>query len=231
MTVDERRIAVLGAGRIGEALIVGLLSSGWRRPDDITASGRRAERVAELAERHGIATTTDNVEAAAGAALVVVSVKPQDIDGLLGQIGPAITTEQTVLTVAAATPTATIERHLASGVPVVRAMPNTGAIVGEGLGDSVGLLTDGRFSGGTHGLMIGHVAPEAAFGGPIAFVREGDMITIDVDRRRLDLEVDEAELARRREGWAPPAPRYTRGVLAKYARSVSSASKGAVTDL
>ncbi len=107
----------------------------------------------------------------------------------------------------------------------------TGAIVGEGLGDSVGLLTDGRFSGGTHGLMIGHVAPEAAFGGPIAFVREGDMITIDVDRRRLDLEVDEAELARRREGWAPPAPRYTRGVLAKYARSVSSASKGAVTDL
>jgi dihydroxy-acid dehydratase len=107
----------------------------------------------------------------------------------------------------------------------------TGALVGEGLGDTVGLLTDGRFSGGTHGLMIGHVAPEAAHGGPIAFVREGDMITIDVDRRRLDLEVDEAELARRREGWAPPAPRYTRGVMAKYARSVSSASKGAVTDL
>lgn len=106
----------------------------------------------------------------------------------------------------------------------------TGALVGEGLGDSVGLLTDGRFSGGTHGLMIGHVAPEAAHGGPIAFVREGDIITIDVDQRRLDLEVDEAELARRREGWAPPAPRYTRGVLAKYARSVSSASKGAVTD-
>ncbi len=107
----------------------------------------------------------------------------------------------------------------------------TGALVGEGLGDSVGLLTDGRFSGGTHGLMIGHVAPEAAHGGPIAFVREGDIITIDVDKRRLDLEVDDAELARRREGWAPPAPRYTRGVLAKYARSVSSASRGAVTDL
>ncbi|MBX3030150.1 MAG: dihydroxy-acid dehydratase [Chloroflexi bacterium] len=107
----------------------------------------------------------------------------------------------------------------------------TGALVGEGLGDSVGLLTDGRFSGGTHGLMIGHVAPEAAHGGPIAFVRSGDMITIDVDARRLDLEVDEAELARRREGWTPPAPHYTRGVMAKYARSVSSASKGAVTDL
>jgi len=107
----------------------------------------------------------------------------------------------------------------------------TGALVGEGLGDSVGLLTDGRFSGGTHGLMIGHVAPEAAHGGPIAFVREGDIITIDVDARRLDLEVDEAELTRRREGWAPPPPRYTRGVMAKYARQVSSASKGAVTDL
>lgn len=107
----------------------------------------------------------------------------------------------------------------------------TGALVGEGLGDSVGLLTDGRFSGGTHGLMIGHVAPEAAHGGPIAFVREGDMITIDVDARQLNLEVDVEELARRREGWTPPPPRYTRGVFAKYARSVSSASKGAVTDL
>jgi dihydroxy-acid dehydratase len=107
----------------------------------------------------------------------------------------------------------------------------TGALVGEGLGDSVGLLTDGRFSGGTHGLMIGHVAPEAAHGGPIAFVREGDIITIDVDARRLDLEVDEGELARRRATWSPPTPRYTRGVMAKYARTVSSASRGAVTDL
>ncbi len=107
----------------------------------------------------------------------------------------------------------------------------TGALVGEGLGDSVGLLTDGRFSGGTHGLMIGHVAPEAAHGGPIAFVREGDMITIDVDKRVLDLEVDAAELERRKVGWTRPAPRYTRGVMAKYAASVSSASKGAVTDL
>ena len=89
--------------------------------------------------------------------------------------------------------------------------------MGEGLGDSVGLLTDGRFSGGTHGLMIGHVAPEAAHGGPIAFVREGDMITIDVDRRVLDLEVDAAEIERRKVGWTRPAPRYTRGVMAKYA--------------
>ena len=124
---------------------------------------------------------------------------------------------------------ATRDRSAVPGMQEMLAV--TGALVGEGLGDSVGLLTDGRFSGGTHGLMIGHVAPEAAHGGPIAFVREGDMITIDVDRRVLDLEVDAAELDRRRIGWTRPAPRYTRGVMAKYAAAVSSASKGAVTDL
>ena len=133
MAVDERRIAILGAGRIGESLISGFLSSGWRRPDEIVASGRRPERVAELTERHGIGATVDNVEAAAGAALVVVAVKPQDIEALLGEIGPAITTEQTVLSVVAATPTSTIERHLAAGVPVVRAMPNTPSTVHEGI--------------------------------------------------------------------------------------------------
>src|SRR3954452_10347866 len=105
----------------------------------------------------------------------------------------------------------------------------TAALVGEGLGDSVALLTDGRFSGGTHGLMIGHVAPEAALGGPIGLVEEGDEIVIDVDRRRLDLDVPEAVLARRRAAWQAPAPHYTGGVLAKYAALVSSASEGAVT--
>jgi dihydroxy-acid dehydratase len=105
----------------------------------------------------------------------------------------------------------------------------TAALVGEGLGDSVALLTDGRFSGGTHGLMIGHVAPEAALGGPIGLVEEGDEIVIDVDARRLDLEVPESVLAERRASWAAPAPRYTSGVLAKYAALVSSASEGAVT--
>jgi dihydroxy-acid dehydratase len=105
----------------------------------------------------------------------------------------------------------------------------TAALVGEGLGDSVALITDGRFSGGTHGLMIGHIAPEAALGGPIALVQEGDDIIIDVDRNALDLEVGEDELARRRAGWEPPAPRYTGGVLAKYASLVGSASQGAVT--
>ncbi len=105
----------------------------------------------------------------------------------------------------------------------------TAALVGEGLGDSVSLLTDGRFSGGTHGLMIGHVAPEAALGGPIALVHEGDEIEIDVADKRLDLLVDDGELARRRAEWTAPAPRYASGVMAKYAALVSSASEGAVT--
>ena len=105
----------------------------------------------------------------------------------------------------------------------------TAALVGEGLGPEVALLTDGRFSGGTHGLMIGHVAPEAALGGPIALVEDGDLIEIDVDAKRLDLLVDPAELERRRAAWRPPAPRYPSGALAKYAALVSSASEGAVT--
>jgi dihydroxy-acid dehydratase len=105
----------------------------------------------------------------------------------------------------------------------------TAALVGEGLGGDVALITDGRFSGGTHGLMIGHVVPEAALGGPIALIEEGDEIVIDVDARRLDLFVGEAELERRRAAWSAPAPRYAGGVLAKYAALVSSASEGAVT--
>jgi dihydroxy-acid dehydratase len=105
----------------------------------------------------------------------------------------------------------------------------TAALVGEGLGDSVALLTDGRFSGGTHGLMIGHVAPEAALGGPIAVVEEGDPVVIDVDRGALDLDVPADEIARRYERWTPPAPRYRGGVMAKYAAMVGSASEGAVT--
>ena len=105
----------------------------------------------------------------------------------------------------------------------------TAALVGEGLGESVALLTDGRFSGGTHGLMIGHVAPEAALGGPIALVEEGDEIEIDVERKALDLLVEPAALERRRAAWSPPPPRYRVGVMAKYAALVSSASQGAVT--
>ena len=106
----------------------------------------------------------------------------------------------------------------------------TGALIGQGLGESVGLITDGRFSGGTWGMVVGHVAPEAHAGGLIALVQEGDTITIDAHRRLLQLEVAEAEIARRRAAWRQPAPRYTRGVLAKFARNANSASRGAVLD-
>ena len=106
----------------------------------------------------------------------------------------------------------------------------TGALIGQGLGESVGLVTDGRFSGGTWGMVVGHVAPEAYAGGNIALVHEGDSITIDAHQLLLELNVDEAELARRRAAWVQPAPRYTRGVLAKFAHNASSASTGAVLD-
>ncbi len=117
------------------------------------------------------------------------------------------------------------------GGPGMREMlAPTSAIIGKGLGDKVGMVTDGRFSGGTYGMVVGHVAPEAQEGGPIALVRDGDVVTIDAERNLLELEVGEDELGRRRAAWTPPAPRYTRGVLAKYARCVSSSSRGAVTD-
>ncbi len=118
------------------------------------------------------------------------------------------------------------------GGPGMREMlAPTSAISGAGLGGKVGLMTDGRFSGGSHGLVVGHVAPEAALGGTIALVQEGDSITIDADARLIQLNISDEELARRRANWQPAQPRYTRGVLAKYAQLVSSSSLGAVTDL
>jgi dihydroxy-acid dehydratase len=118
------------------------------------------------------------------------------------------------------------------GGPGMREMlAPTSAIIGAGLGDSVGLITDGRFSGATYGMVVGHVAPEAATGGTIALVEEGDSVTIDAHARLLQLNVSDEEIARRRANWQAPAPRYTRGVLAKYAKLVSSSSTGAVTDL
>jgi dihydroxy-acid dehydratase len=117
------------------------------------------------------------------------------------------------------------------GGPGMREMLSpTSAIIGKGLGDAVGLITDGRFSGGTYGMVVGHVAPEAQVGGPIALVHEGDSITIDAEKRLLQLDVEAAEFERRRAAWKAPEARYTRGVLAKYAALVGSASKGAVTD-
>jgi dihydroxy-acid dehydratase len=116
------------------------------------------------------------------------------------------------------------------GGPGMREMLGvTGALVGAGLGDTVALLTDGRFSGATHGLMAGHVAPEAAHGGPIAAIREGDMIVFDIDKRQLDMEVSDEEIKRRMADWKEPPPRYRTGVMAKYAALVGSASEGAIT--
>jgi dihydroxy-acid dehydratase len=105
----------------------------------------------------------------------------------------------------------------------------TGAVVGAGLGESVALLTDGRFSGGTHGLMAGHVAPEAALGGPIAALREGDTIVLDIEQRKLEAEVSDEEITRRMATWQEPAPHYTGGVFAKYMALVGSAAEGAIT--
>jgi pyrroline-5-carboxylate reductase len=144
--VDPRKIAILGAGRIGESLISGLLSSGWRKPSEVAATTRRAERAAELRERYGVDATLSNHDAAAGAALVVIAVKPQDIESLLGEIGTLVLPEQTVLSVAAAIPTSRIESRLSAGVPVVRAMPNTPSTVHEGIAG----LSAGAHAGEEH---------------------------------------------------------------------------------
>ncbi len=133
MTIEPRRIAILGAGRIGEALLAGLLSSGWRQPADIVVTARRESRLEELRERFGVTATDSNASAVEGAELVVLAVKPQDLDQLLGEIDEIVSAEQTVLSVAAAISTAAIEARLAPAVPVVRAMPNAPATVHEGM--------------------------------------------------------------------------------------------------
>jgi pyrroline-5-carboxylate reductase len=133
MAIDRRRLAILGAGRIGESLLAGLLSSGWREPGEIVVTGRREERLRELRGHYGVTTTLSNGEAIASAALVVIAVKPQDFEVLLGEIGGLLDPEQTVLSVAAAIPTAAIEALIAPRVPVVRAMPNAPATVHEGI--------------------------------------------------------------------------------------------------
>lgn len=126
-------IAILGCGKIGESLLAGLISSGWREPGDVVVTGRREERVRELEERYGVRGTLSNAEAVAGATLVVVAVKPQDFEVLLDEIGELLTPDQTILSVAAAIPTSQIESRIAAAVPVVRAMPNAPAVVHEGM--------------------------------------------------------------------------------------------------
>ena len=118
------------------------------------------------------------------------------------------------------------------GGPGMREMLSpTSAIMGKGLGKDVALITDGRFSGGSHGFVVGHITPEAYVGGTIALVKNGDPITIDAEKRQINLDIPAKEIAKRRKAWEKPAPRYTRGVLAKYAAHVTSASLGAVTDM
>src|SRR5262249_33270076 len=131
--MSERKIAILGGGRIGEALLSGLLSSGWRDQSEVAVTNRSEDRVVELRERYGVEATSDNVAAVTGARVVGIAVKPQDIDALLATVGQQLSTEQTVVSVAAAIPTAYIEERIADGVPVVRAMPNAPATVHEGM--------------------------------------------------------------------------------------------------
>jgi pyrroline-5-carboxylate reductase len=133
MPIDPRRVAILGAGTIGEALLAGFLSGGWREAGEIVATGRREERMQEVRERHGVEVTSSNASAVAGAALVIIAVKPQDFEALIGEIAPLVSSEQTVLSIAAAIPTAMIESRLSEDVPVVRAMPNTPSVVHEGI--------------------------------------------------------------------------------------------------
>src|SRR5437870_6373853 len=128
----SRKVAILGAGKIGESLLAGLLSSNWRTPDEIVVTGRREERVRELEERHGVRGTLSNAEAVQGAALVVIAVKPQDFDILLGEIGGVLTAEQAVLAVAGAIPTAQVEARLEAGVPCLGAMADAPGLVPGG---------------------------------------------------------------------------------------------------
>jgi pyrroline-5-carboxylate reductase len=142
----RRRVCVLGAGKAGEALIAGFISSGWRKPREIVATARHAERLLELEERYRVATTLSNAEAVSGSGIVVIAVKPQDIEALLREIGSVVSRSQTVISIAAAIPTAFIEAHLADAVPVVRAMPNTPVTVHEGMAG----VTPGAHAGEDH---------------------------------------------------------------------------------
>jgi pyrroline-5-carboxylate reductase len=140
------RMAVLGAGKMGEALVAGLLASGWRSPGEVVATGRREERLREIAEAHGVETTLDNAAAVRGADVVVLAVKPQDIEGLLSEVSAHVGPDQTVLSIVAAIPTSFIEARLGESVPVVRAMPNTPSVVHEGMA----AIAAGRHAGTEH---------------------------------------------------------------------------------
>ncbi len=243
------RYVALDLDRAGGIQLVAqrLVEGGKVNGDVITVTGRTlAEEAADAVETPGqdvVRPLSDPLKETGGLVILRGSLAPE---GCVVKVagyertqhrGPARVFEQEEDALAAVLEGSIRERDVLVirnegpvGGPGMREMLGvTAALVGAGLGETVALLTDGRFSGATRGLMAGHVAPEAAASGPIAAVREGDTIAFDIDARTLDLEVDEAEIARRLEEWTPPPPRWERGVFAKYARSVSSASEGAIT--
>jgi len=244
------RFVMLDLDRIGgiPAIMREMLDAGLLHGDALTVTGKTvAENLEDVpAPRNPdvVKPVDQPINATGGLAIVRGSLAPEGavakIAGMEGTVfrGPARVFDDEQAAFDAVThgkinhgDVIIIRYEGPRGGPGMREMlAVTAAVSGAGLGHDVCLITDGRFSGATHGFMVAHVAPEAADGGPIAFVREGDTIVLDVPNRRLDVEVSEAILAERRSGWTPPAPRYTHGALAKYARLVSSASKGAVCD-
>jgi len=224
-----------------------LLEAGLLHEHAPTVTGRtvgeHAREASETAGQRVVRPLDDPIKPSGGLAILRGNLAPEGcVVKLAGHerrlhTGPARVFESEEAAMAAVTAKSiragdvvVIRNEGPAGGPGMREMPAvTAAIVGEGLGESVALLTDGRFSGATHGFMAGHVAPEAARGGPIAAVRDGDEVTIDVDARRLDVALSDAQIAERAAAYAPPAGQVPRGVLSKYARLVSSATEGAVT--
>ena len=224
-----------------------LTEAGLLNRDEITVTGRtigeEAERADEAPGQDVVRPVADPVKAQGGLAILHGNLAPDGavvkVAGTerMGQTGPARVFEREEDCFAAVKAGGidpgdiiVIRNEGPTGGPGMREMLQvTAAIVGSGHGEDVALITDGRFSGATRGLMIGHVAPEAVKGGPIAAVREGDTITIDVDARRIDVDLDDDEIAARTAAYEPPEPAFTTGVMAKYAAGVSSASAGAVT--
>jgi dihydroxy-acid dehydratase len=237
------------AGGIPQVMKV-LLKAGLLHGDCMTITGKTlAENLADVpdtarADQEVIRNIDKPMYAQGHLAILKGNLSPEGcVAKITGLKNPAITGPARVFDDEQSAMTAIMGRKIVDGdVLVLRylgpkgapGMPEmlapTGALIGQGLGETVGLITDGRFSGGTWGMVVGHVAPEAYAGGNIALVQEGDSITIDAKALVLQLNVSDAELARRRAAWKPPAPRYTRGVLAKFANNASSASTGAVLD-
>ena len=227
-----------------------LLEHGLLHDDCMTITGRTVGDVlrkvpAQPSRHQEVIRQWDNPVYAHGhLAILKGNLAPEGaVAKITGLKRPAITGPARVFDSEEAAMAAILQKNIRSGdVVVIRyegpkggpgmreMLSPTSALVGEGHAEDVGLITDGRFSGGTYGMVVGHVAPEAAVGGPIALVKEGDSVTIDAERRLLQVNVSDDELARRRAAWRAPVPRYTRGIMAKYAAQVSSASRGAVTD-